>query len=92
MKMVKDTFEEYLWESRIDLICAEIDEIIDKLEEKHEDEAHGDFYVTDIHITKEAPHPHPITNSMIPEHYNITVEYEYERPEEIKGERNDWNG
>lgn len=78
MKIVKDTFEEYLWETRLDCLVAEIDEIIDKIEEKHEEEAHGDFYVTDIHIRKEAPHPHPTKHNTIPEHYNITIEYEYE--------------
>lgn len=80
--MIKDTFEEYLWETRLDSLVAEIDEILDKLEEKHESEAHGDFYVTDIHITKEAPHQHPTKDYMIPEHYNITIEYEYERNED----------
>lgn len=80
--VIKETHEEYLWETRIDKLAAEIDELVDQIEDKHREENHEDFYVTDIHIRKEAPHPHPTKDYMIPEHYNITIEYEYERIEE----------
>ena len=80
--VIKETHKEYLWEIRLDKLVAEIDELVDQIEDKHREENHEDFYVTDIHIEKEAPHQHPITHRTIPEHFNITIEYEYERIEE----------
>lgn len=89
---VKDTLEFTLWEMRADQALAEIEEAVEERIQMNENEGHGDMFITNIHIEKVAPHPHPISHNMIPEHYNITVEYEYERAEEFFGERNDFNG